>query len=89
MLFRDRGYLKSLADCWTHDLEKLIDLSGLKPEFGKACGANPVLDTNWGVAKDWEETSRYEQKTKSEAEELFNAITNEPNGVLPWIQARW
>jgi hypothetical protein len=89
MLFKDRIYLKSLADCWTHELDKLVSIAGLTAELGIACGANQVLAGYWGVAKDWKETSRYEQKTQPEAEELLEAITNDPNGVLPWIRLHW
>ncbi len=89
MIFKDRNYLKSLADCWTHELDKLVGLAGLTGELGTACGANPTLRGYWGVAKDWRETSRYERKAKSEAEELYEAITNEPDGVLRWIRNYW
>lgn len=89
IIFTDRKYLDRLSKCWTHDLVFLLDLANLTAEFGVACGANPTLETNWGVAKDWEEISRYQQKTRAEAEGLFKAITNVPNGVLTWIRARW
>ena len=89
MLFKDRSYLKSLADCWTHDLDRLVGIAGLTAELGIACGANQILDGYWAIAKDWNETSRYEQKTRPEAEELLEAITNDPNGVLPWIRRHW
>lgn len=89
MLFKDRNYLKSLADCWTHELDKLVGIAGLKEELGRACGANPVLAGYWGVAKDWKETSRYEQKSEAEARGLFEAITTEPDGGLQWIRIHW
>jgi HEPN domain-containing protein len=89
MIFKDRKYLDKLAKCWTHDLTELLTLANLTSDFGMARQANPLLDGYWGVAKDWNEVSRYEQKTESEARELYEAITNVPNGVLPWIQKRW
>jgi hypothetical protein len=52
-------------------------------------GLNPALAGYWGVVKDWRETSRYEQKSQPEAEQLFEAVTHDPNGVLQWIQTRW
>jgi hypothetical protein len=88
MLFRDRNYLRSLADCWTQ-LDKLVSIAGLTAELGIACEVNPVLAGYWGVAKDWNETSRYEHKTQTEAEELLEAITNDPNEVLSWIRIHW
>lgn len=89
MLFKDRNYLKSLGDCWTHELDKLIGIAGLTGDLGIACGANQILASYWGVAKDWKETSRYERKMQRDAEELLEAITNQPNGVLPWTRLHW
>ncbi|MBS0266133.1 MAG: HEPN domain-containing protein [Planctomycetes bacterium] len=57
-IFGEAGYLKRLADCWTHDLDKLVDLAGLKAEFGVARGANPALQNFWSVIKDWFEAAR-------------------------------
>jgi hypothetical protein len=89
MIFRDAGYLKSLAGCWTHDLVRLVQLAGLEADFGRACGANPALNRSWSVTKDWEETSRYVDRSEVNARELFEAVTHDPNGVLKWIQTRW
>ena len=89
VIFSDKKYLDALPKCWTHDLSHLLNQTGLMSDFGEACKANPILYGNWGVAKDWTEVSRYQQKNQAEAEELFKAITNVPNGVLPWIQIHW
>ena len=51
--------------------------------------ADPDLEVNWGVVKDWTEESRYERKTQAEAQELIAAITDAAHGVLPWIRQRW
>jgi hypothetical protein len=89
MLFKDRKYLNKLAECWTHDLFKLVDLANLTAELGLACGANPALDLDWGTVQLWKETSRYELKTEAEARALYEAITHDPDGVLKWIQFHW
>ncbi len=89
MIYRDRKYLRSLADCWTHDLDMLVDLSGLTEDFGKARGMNRDLAGYWGVVSNWSETSRYDEKGETESQKLVEAITHEPNGVLPWIRTRW
>src|SRR5438045_101637 len=52
MIFLDRTYLKSLADCWTHDLEKLVELAGLKSDQIAEMKANPTFRINWLLAKD-------------------------------------
>jgi HEPN domain-containing protein len=88
-VFGDQTYLKKLADCWTHDLVKLVNLAGLDADFGAARGANPALDNFWFVTKDWKETSRYEEKSEAEARALYQAVSHNPDGVFRWIQSRW
>ena len=78
-----------MEECYTHNLEKLLKAAGIKPALDADTAANPSFSDNWGVAKDWQETSRYEQKTQIEAQGLYDAITNNPDGVLPWIRIRW
>jgi HEPN domain-containing protein len=89
IIFSDRDYLKKLADCWTHDLGRLVNLAGLDAEFGRARQANAALEANWGVTKDWEETSRYEDYTEAEARALYDAVAHDPDGVFLWIQSHW
>jgi hypothetical protein len=89
MIFKDRNYLKALADCWTHDPVKLVELAGLTSHLRKACDRDPALAGYWGVAKEWRETSRYELKVETEARSLYEALTNEQSGVLRWIQEHW
>jgi hypothetical protein len=85
-IFQDRRFSEK---CWTHDLEDLLQLANLKPTLEADAAANPALYANWAVAKDWTETSRYQQKTQPEAQALYDAIANHPDGVLPWIRIRW
>jgi HEPN domain-containing protein len=88
-VFGDPSYLKELKDCWTHDIDKLVKLAGLRVELDIACGANTTLDNFWKVTKDWKETSRYEEKSETEAKALYEAVNNNPDGVFRWIQTRW
>ena len=50
---------------------------------------NSALSVNWQTVKDWKETVRYLRKTRSEAEKLYQAVTDTANGVLPWIRNHW
>ncbi len=89
-VFGDEKYLKRLAECWTHDLVKLVNLAGLDADFGAARSANLVLEGYWGVVKDWKETSRYvEVRPEAEAKAMFEAVSHDPDGVFKWIQSRW
>jgi hypothetical protein len=77
---------KDLAiKCYTHDVEKLVELAGLKA----ALNADPDLLVNWGIVKDWDESARFERKTRAEAQARYNAITDTAHGVLPWIRLHW
>jgi hypothetical protein len=86
VIFEDRKFLEG---CWTHELERLVNTADLQRKLGPAKAANPALARSWDIAIGWKETSRYQQKTQPEAEELYEAVTNDPNGVLRWIQICW
>jgi HEPN domain-containing protein len=81
---------KKLAnEAFTHDLEELIRVAGLAPDFETDRNADPELDLNWAIVKDWSETARYEVGiTEHQARELYTASTGR-NGVLPWVRKRW
>ena len=76
---------------FTHNLSELLDLSGLAVQLKLATtqAANPQLGINWQRVKDWNEKARYEQKTEVHARELYEAVTDTANGVLPWIKGHW
>lgn len=85
--FPDR---KLINDIYTHDLEKLLNASGLKAEHLKECRTNPGFQLNWLVVKDWSEQARYiESVTKQKAKDFRSAVVSRKNGVLPWLQKRW
>jgi HEPN domain-containing protein len=85
-IFQDKRFSEK---CWTHDLEDLLQLANLEATLGADTAANATLFANWAATKDWKETSRYEQKTQAEAQSLYNAIANDPDGMLPWIRKHW
>jgi HEPN domain-containing protein len=80
---------KFSEQCWTHDFETLLGLAGLETVRRTEFALNPMLAKNWQTVKDWKEISRYEQKTQSQAQELFDAIDDNTNGVMKWIRNHW
>jgi hypothetical protein len=90
-LFRtDEFPEKSFSDkCYVHDIDRLVVLAGLKAARDTDNAANPNLANNWTTVLQWTVDSRYGRKTQQEAQDIYDAITNHPDGVLPWIQARW
>ena len=80
---------KFVQDCYTHNLETWLRLSGHEARLRADATADADLRDNWNVVKDWDEQSRYELKAEAEARALYEAITEAGHGVLPWIKARW
>ena len=75
--------------CWTHNLAQLLGLAGLKVTFDADAASDPNLKDNWGIVRDWTESSRYDRPTRKKALALYNAITDKKHGILSWIKARW
>lgn len=74
---------------YTHNLTALVGHAGLDRALQQDTASDAVLDGHWSVVKKWTEHSRYDRKTRDEADELINAVTDADHGVLPWIKARW
>lgn len=74
---------------WSHDIEHLISVSGLETEFRVARRADPILDVNWKSAEDWSPDSRYEARSREDAQALFSAISDLDHGVFSCIKQLW
>ena len=74
---------------YTHKIETLVELAGLKSDRDKLIAANPVSERHWNLVKDWDEKARYRIWSQAETRKLYFAVTDPENGVLPWIMARW
>src|SRR5207302_8292354 len=81
---------KSFAEkCWTHNLQQLLSLAGIKADLDTALRTDADLQDNWDCVKDWTESSRYDRTTKAKAEQLFDAITDKRHGVLLRLKHHW
>jgi hypothetical protein len=85
-IFQDKNFSEK---CWTHDLEELLRLANLESALAADVVINAQLFKNWGEVTQWNESSRYEQRTQLEAQTLFDAIDMKPNGILQWIRNHW
>ncbi len=85
--------VKKVDDCRTHEFLKLIQIAGLRDELNTALktslAAGREFVTNWDTVKLWKVTSRYEPCTEADAKKLYAAISDDPHGVLKWIQKFW
>lgn len=85
--FPDR---KIVADSHTHDLEKLIELANLKPQFGAASSADKAFNRNWSLIKEWKVEDRYNLDIlPDEAQQLYRAISDRKSGMMTWIRRHW
>lgn len=78
-----------VSEFHTRTILTLVRLGGLEPARTADAAANPILAQNWLVVKDWSERSRYERHSQAKARKMIDAVTDNANGVLPWIKARW
>ena len=80
---------KTAVASHTHRLEDLIGVARLSEEFLKEVRANLAFETNWNVAKDWSEHSRYERHSSQNAQNMFSAVSDKKHGVFKWIRQHW
>lgn len=85
--FPDR---KIVADSHTHDLPKLVELAGLKPQLQATSAADEVFKFNWTLITDWKVEDRYcLDILPDEARELYRAISARNSGMMAWIRRHW
>ncbi|MBI3953611.1 MAG: hypothetical protein HY330_03775 [Chloroflexi bacterium] len=85
--FPDR---KLVNRSYTHDLEELLDVSGLKVQHKQEVQDNPAFAVNWATVKDWSEEARYTTLvTEEKARDFFAAVTARRYGVLRWLKKLW
>ena len=81
---------KLVSESYTHDLEKLLRLSGLEHKLVDEMRQNLALSINWTTVKDWSEESRYIYGTSEvKAKNLYSAVTARTYGVLSWLKKYW
>jgi hypothetical protein len=88
LIFEEKNK-KHSEKCWTHELDTLLDLAGLKGDLAAAKKATPALAANWAIVMNWRNDRRYEMKTPTDAQALYSALTYPTMGVMQWIKARW
>ncbi|MDO9048651.1 MAG: DNA-binding protein [Methylobacter sp.] len=79
---------KKLAnDSYTHKLADLVITAGLKQKLAEQENQNEAFKLNWAIVIEWSEDSRYKFAIKKQdAHDLFNAITDNESGILPWLK---
>ena len=80
---------KFSANCYTHAIEDLIAVAGLKANWNMARATDSVLGGYWAIVGDWSEHARYNRIDEVEAKELYEAIADVNHGVMQWIRSQW
>ncbi len=79
-----------VTDFYTHRLDKLLGISGVKAALEARAAAEPGFQVNWNTVRDWTEASRYDHSTtEAKARDMLVAVADPANGVLSWLRAQW
>ncbi len=77
-------------DFYTHRLDQLLNISGVKDAKDRRVAADPQFEMNWSLVSDWNEASRYEHATtEAKARDMLIAVTDAASGVLTWLKTQW
>lgn len=74
---------------YSHKLDELVGLAGIKRQLQDDMGRDPVLSAAWGIASKWNETSRYEMWDQFAAASMLQAVGDGNHGVLQWLKKHW
>lgn len=84
--FPDR---KTVNDSYSHDLEKLVKVAGLREALDESARRDHAFRVNWNVVKDWSPDSRYDSRKRRDAEDIHQSMNDRRHGVMQWIRERW
>jgi hypothetical protein len=80
---------KLVNSFFTHDLVELLSISGVKSSKEER-STDKNFQTSWDIVKDWNESFRYDLGiTEKIASDMYEAVTNEQSGILPWLRTLW
>ncbi len=75
---------------YTHNFTELLGAANLKQILNQKEQQDNDFKLNWSIAKDWNETSRYNNAIEANAaKDLYEAITNTQSGILIWLKKFW
>ena len=77
------------AECYTHGLERLVELAELEATRDAATAMDADLGVNWGVVGGWSEHKRYHRIQEAEARAICATVADPAHGVLSWIKKHW
>jgi HEPN domain-containing protein len=83
-------YDKNLArKIFQHNLAELANYARLSAVIEQSGRGDPVFQANWAQVSLWNEESRYETHTQTEAEQMIRAVQDPDHGVMRCIRQYW
>jgi len=77
-------------DFYTHRLDKLLGISGVKAGLEGRASSEPAFQINWNTVRDWNEASRYDHSTSEvKARDMLAAVADPTTGILAWLRTQW
>lgn len=76
-------------DIFSHDLTKLVGLSGLGAILEASKDASPQFAAYWATVLDWSEEARYETVDEFRATAMHDAMLHSEAGVFQWLRTNW
>lgn len=81
---------KLVNSFYTHRLDELLTISGVKSEMEKQAESDSNFEINWNLVRDWTEAARYDSDvSETSARNLHEAVTHASSGILPWLRTQW
>src|ERR1022692_1782888 len=81
---------KDSPKVFTNKLDILVGLAELEQARIDKAKSSRDFKLSWAVILEWSEESRYDAaKGEREAKNLIQAISDNQEGVLPWIKLHW
>lgn len=67
-----------------------MNIAELKATFNVDKTTIIGLEDSWNIVKDWSEESRYLIGiTRATAQDMITAVSDNSNGILPWLEKYW
>ncbi len=81
---------KLVNSFYTHRLDELLTISGVKSELENQTRRDVNFALNWNLVRDWTEAARYDlDVAEASARNMHEAVTHAASGILPWLRTQW
>lgn len=81
---------KIVTDFYTHRLDTLLAISGVRDALEQQSSQDAVFKINWNLVRDWNESYRYDHSTsEAKARDMHSAVADPSSGVLSRLRTQW